>query len=75
MTCCCEGPLGAVRLLDLPSWFTAVPCTPTASKALSSLFTAERARSTDLRQEALSWRDSPDVRMCLIYQASTWKDP
>ena len=24
-TCCCEGPLGAVRVLDLPSWFTALP--------------------------------------------------
>ena len=25
MTACCDGPLGAVRLLDLPSWFTAEP--------------------------------------------------
>ena len=26
-TCCCEGPLGAVREEDLPSWFTAAPRT------------------------------------------------
>jgi hypothetical protein len=24
-TACCAGPLGAVRLLDRPSWFTALP--------------------------------------------------
>ena len=25
MTACCDGPFGAVRELDLPSWFTAEP--------------------------------------------------
>ena len=40
MTSCWEGPLGAVRELDLPSWFTNVPRSTTAavgpSKAGSS---------------------------------------
>ena len=25
ITCCCEGPLGAVRVLERPSWFTDEP--------------------------------------------------
>ena len=34
ITPCCAGPLGAVRLLDRPSWLTAVPTrTPTAVDA------------------------------------------
>ena len=31
---CCEGPLGAVRLLDRPSWLTAEPETTAAESQL-----------------------------------------
>ena len=30
---CCAGPLGAVRLLERPSWFSAHPCSTTAACA------------------------------------------
>ena len=33
MSACCEGPLGAVRLLERPSWFSAAPCSSTAACA------------------------------------------
>ena len=28
---CCAGPLGAVRLLERPSWFSAAPCRSTVA--------------------------------------------
>ena len=32
-TCCCEGPFGAVRELDRPSWLTALPAMTTPEPA------------------------------------------
>ncbi|CAM5278296.1 hypothetical protein SFUMM280S_05868 [Streptomyces fumanus] len=32
MTRCWEGPLGAVRPLDAPSWFTALPLTRASTR-------------------------------------------
>mmetsp|Transcript_3011 Transcript_3011/g.10601 ORF Transcript_3011/g.10601 Transcript_3011/m.10601 type:complete len:382 (+) Transcript_3011:1124-2269(+) len=31
-TRCCDGPFGAVKALDLPSWFTAEPATPASAR-------------------------------------------
>ncbi len=35
MTACCDGPLGAVRPLERPSWFTAIPSNTAIGTLLS----------------------------------------
>ena len=40
LACCWEGPCGAVRLLERPSWFTAVPASSTVHTAASAMLAA-----------------------------------
>lgn len=40
-TCCWEGPCGAVRLLERPSWFTAQPRTATPESPVASAAPSE----------------------------------
>lgn len=48
MTACCDGPLGAVKPLERPSWFTAVPSSiargATVSMSPASLRTKRRGQ-------------------------------
>ena len=73
MTPCWEGPLGAVRLLLLPSWFTAVACmnasTGGALPVLSTMFVWGDDCSIRVPQpSALTYPSAPESRVWHLQQ-------
>ena len=81
LACCWDGPCGAVKLLERPSWFTAVPPSSTVHRGASDeLASTPLAAKLHMRDPVSHWQGTDNIVSAhfmnyLIRQRVKLRDP